>query len=73
MYVKGFKLIIGWMVFVFGEVVGWSKTLLYIFCAGELDLIALIRLVGVMISLLLFVVLQHLPKWHCKRSKWSQS
>lgn len=59
---KGFKLIIGWMVFVFGEVVGWSKFCCMVtFCAGEIDLIALIRLEGIMISLLLFVVLQHLP------------
>lgn len=59
---KGFKLVIEGMVFVFGEVVGWSKLCCMVtFCAGELDLIALIRLVAIMISLLLFVVLQHLP------------
>lgn len=55
---KGFKLIIVWMVFVFGEAVGWSKfCCMATFCAGEVDLIALIRLVGVMISLFLFVAL----------------
>lgn len=57
---KGFKLIIGWMVCVFGKVKLWDGLkfcFVVTFCAGGLDLIAQIRLGGVMISLPLFVVL----------------
>lgn len=61
---------------VFGEVKLWDGLkfcCMVTHCAGGLDLITQIRLVGVMISLLLFVVLQNLPYWHCESGKWSQS